>query len=175
MKSFVLPYYVLTLISSQGAKNLPQNPTKQFEHYYQTLDSLLIQKDVKGTLALIRDSHTADYTHESKPDVRGQRTKRNLKETIESVEKAVRWMAAFKESVSKVEKVSLSPHKAVVTVISSLSGITPKTPNGKNQIMVLYSKSEDTWVQVGSKWKIKVIRTLEDRMTIDGKPVPFHS
>ena len=74
-------------------------------------------------------------------------------------------------SRTSVDKLDLGKTSAVVTVSSSMMAIGPKGRDGHSQTIVLTSRSQDTWIKVGSSWKLKSIKTLSDKMTIDGRIV----
>ena len=158
---------VLIIAGSTLAQKKPEyEPIKTYKDKYM---ALILKKDIPGLIKLVKDFHTSDYVHYSKPGKDGTIKKSNMDDAIRGIRKVFATMD-ITHSGAKMDRMEVLP--TTVTVLSStgMSGTLKKetSPDKKPHEMILESQTQDVWVKVGKVWKMKTSKTLHDRITVDG-------
>jgi len=131
---------------------------------YAKLDAVTLKKDVAGFSKLLGDVATKDCTI---IDSKGKST--SASKTMASMAKELAQFDKVNKSSSHIDK-TVDKGSTVVLTVSSVLDVTAKSPDGKAHQFVQTSTSDDTWVKVGSSWKLKLSKTTKEKTTLDGKP-----
>jgi Tfp pilus assembly protein PilE len=112
----------------------------------------------------IMQNMTADFKYKS-PNGRSETRTQWLQMMKQEFQRGMKF-SAFKFTVGKI-----TVNGKTASVQSSLTAKgSGMGPDKKNHVFGSTSKAVETWVKEGSKWKIKMIDTKSEKMTMDGKP-----
>lgn len=101
-------------------------------------------------------------------DKSGKKT--NLKDSVQGIAMMFQMMKSITSVSETILSCQASGNTIHLTQESKLAGTIPGQ-GGKTSQMTDVSKSAETWVLVGTQWKIKQEKTLSDVMRVDGKQV----
>ena len=153
-----------------GASAAQSNGTKTIKAYYAKVDKLTLKKDVEGLHKLMVANTAQDYLFLFPPDRSGKSKTRTRQETINDLEKVMPMIATFSKASTQVKKLVTAKDSIVAYVIIDIQ--MTSLPKGDGKIHKLGSRilAEDTWVRVGSDWKLRTSKSAGDSKTLDGKP-----
>jgi len=83
----------------------------------------------------------------------------------------MKMIVKFEECTGTIQKIVDKGNTAEVTVANH-SKLSISGPDKKPHIMVDDETTLDTWVKEAGKWKLKQIKTVSEKSTIDGKAFP---
>lgn len=146
--------------------------TSAIRAYYAKGDALMMRMDFAGLQKLTQNSSTSDYVMMSVPDKSGKVMKHTLAEESQNIPKFAAMFQTANKCVAKVVSVTVNHNTAVALVNSDRELTTKKLGDGKTHLMMVATESQTTWVKTGGRWKIKITKTLKQKMTVDGHAVP---
>ena len=158
--------------SSAFAIQSPAQVKVTLQSIYAKMDNLASKKDIKGLRLLLSQVSTSDCSFISKPDGSGKTQAKTREDAMQSMEGVMPFIAVVNESSSKIDHVVVKKGVAVATVNSVVAMTTKSDKTNPAHKIVQKSKSEDTWVKVGSTWKLKISKTITETATQDGKSIP---
>jgi hypothetical protein len=132
------------------------------EDIYKIVTKALAEKDVKT----ITSYETDDFKATS---VSGRVQNRS---EADSALESLLTILKISKAEEQVIAMKMENGTITVTVSEKLSGTFAGT-DGKDHLMVIDSKSRNTWVKVDQKWRIKRSDEIEDASTLDGKKLPL--
>ncbi len=146
--------------------------SQKLRAYYNRYSELAAKKDVQGLAKFMTENSTADYRDIHLPDAAGHVQKTDLAEAVRDMKRGMAMLGTITKFAVHIEHLKPQQTSAVAIIHLTLACTLGKTPDGKVHKMALDERSEETWVKVGSRWKIKSSRTIKDSGTVDGIPVP---
>ncbi len=93
----------------------------------------------------------------------------NRKQTLGEVKQMFGMMKSIDSASSHVVSCKSVGNKIIAVTESSMRG-KMAAGKGKTAVMVDTSTQEETWVKGPHGWKIKVLKSLSEKATLDGKP-----
>ena len=140
-----------------------QEEAKELQEHYSQLDKAIKDKKIDAMASVM----TEDFKFQSKDG-----KSFTNKQTLQLTEQMFSALQTVHESVSKVEKVEEGDTATtlVATVKQTLKG-TITGPDGKPHELVSITVSKDQWVDTEDGWKMKASTTIEETLTLDGKPM----
>jgi len=173
MKSLrTLSTFALGVVAFSAA--LAQSSAEKFiRAYYAKDDALMLKMDFAGWRKLIIETSTSDYVSYGMPDKTGKVTKKTLADQVNGLDRLAPIIESVPTSTNHIDRLTSRPRTILVTVTFSGEMKTKKLPqNGKSHTIGGTMRSVDTWVKVGGSWKMKMSKTISDKMLMDGRPIP---
>jgi ketosteroid isomerase-like protein len=134
-----------------------------FEKMYNQAEAQFAKKDV----AAITKSMTPDFTETSM----GQTM--NKTQAVKGLKQFLSMFTTVKCEL-KIKSVKVNGNTAVVTNSAHLWGMGMPDPKTKKPHKMDATRGEEcTWVKVKGQWMLKHIKGSNERMLMDGKPMPM--
>ncbi len=148
-----------SLMAMAATSALAQQAPKDIQAFYTKIEKAFNAEDVKTIMAC----GTKDFKFKQKngPATDAKATGEMLKAQFDAPGKM--------KTTMKIESCKVTGNTATVVGTMNMAGKMPG-PDGKPHEMTGWSKTKDSLVKEGGQWKIKLIDTLEEKMTMDGKP-----
>jgi len=173
MKSLrILSIFALGAVVCSAA--LAQSSGEKFiRAFYAKDDALMLKMDFAGWRKQKMEMSTSDYVAYGKPGKTGQTTKKTRADEFKGMDQVIPMIDSVPKSLTHVDHLTIGSTTILATVTSSGEMKTKKLPqDGKSHIFGGTTTTIDTWVKVGGSWKMKMTKTLSDKMLLDGKPMP---
>jgi ketosteroid isomerase-like protein len=138
-----------------------QEDNKELKELYAQLDKAVKEKKLDPMVSVLAD----DYKYQT---LDGKTL--NNKQAMQLFEQMFATLETVQEAVTKIEKVEETEDGLTVTVKQTLKG-TIMGQDGKPHELASVSVSTDKWVETEKGWKLAATTTIEDKSTIDGKPI----
>jgi hypothetical protein len=153
---------------------LAQSSGEKFIRAYYAKDAaLMVKVDFAGLRKHKMDNSTADYVTYGRPDKTGKTAKKTRADEFKGMDQMVPMIESVPKSINHIDHLTLGPTTILVTVTSSGEMRTKKLPqDGKSHTFGGTTTTIDTWVKVGGSWKMKMTKTLSEKVQIDGKSMP---
>ena len=129
---------------------------------YASFDKAFSSKNVAGLKALVAPGAT--FKSQGQPAVKADDAFKQMGAQLSMMKKA--------NAKTTVQMVTLkgATATAMVSQVMTMTMANPQTK--KDSIVVLRTKSLDTWVKIGNAWKLKATNSTLIEMLMDGKKVP---
>lgn len=173
MKSLrILSTFALGVVAFSAA--LAQSSAEKFiRAYYAKDDALMLKMDFAGWRKVIIETSTSDYVTYGMPDKTGKVTKKTLADQVNGLDRLGPIIESVPKSTNHIDHITIGPRTILVTVTATGEMKTKKLPqDGKSHTIAGASTTVDTWVKVGGSWKMKMTKTISDKMLMDGEPIP---
>lgn len=161
-KSLLIAVSLLGVVTLSSAVDLKQS----IQSIYDKISTLTMKKDLNALRKEMISTSTKDFVYVAKnaqpKDIAALTVE--MKEQFKVVKK-------FNRNVNRIEKLTVTG-KTAKALVTGLYKIEIITPDKKLHVVSGISRTMDTWVKVGSEWKIREIRVLGETVTMDGKPLP---
>jgi len=172
MKNYRSLSLVALLAIAGSVLAVQSDVTKSIQAIYSKLDALSIKKDIPGLTKLLKQNSTPDCAFIGKTDKSGKTEKKNRDETMAQMAGFMPFIDVVNVSTSHIDSVKMGKGSLVASVTSVVAMTLKKGQDGKVHKIVQNSKSQDTWVNVGGSWKLKVSKIVTESATQDGKAIP---
>jgi hypothetical protein len=154
------------LVALLALSSYAGDPKTDFQALYSKAAAALTKKD----LSIFQTMAAKDLTYKGRDGVVLKRAE---------LEKRLKTQFMMIKTVNKitqtVKTVKVTGGSAVVDTQTLLDATVPGAKPGKSSSLKVTSQSHDTWVKVGSLWKLKSIVVTSEAMTLDGKPMVMPS
>jgi hypothetical protein len=158
----VLTLIMLASLCSARAGDTPASARKAIQAGYDRMAAAAGRRDVDGWLALKTPDFVSVSLDGTENGLEGRRTMMRLVfATVERV-KARTVIVGFK---------LLSPSRARA-VVHDHTEMTFARPDKKVSTMIIDTDAESTWIKTPAGWRESRSRSLEERGTLDGRPMP---
>jgi hypothetical protein len=161
VKRFALPLVLFALAAGASAQ---ADLKKHFDGIYDELNEYVKAKRLdKAEKLFAKHGHPQFvYIH---ADGRRQTSKQMLAEMKASLAPQVK----VTKSTSALGKLVVKGSTAKVDTTGEWVMVMPG-PDGKSHTLGGVTKTTDTWLKTPSGWKLKEVKTVSEKMTLDGKP-----
>ena len=140
---------------------------KKITATYAKMDACSVKKDVQGLRALLTGIATKDCAF---VDHTGH--KQSVDQVLNQMAMQMGAIDKFSKSTSHVDK-TVEKGATITAIVSSAYALVTKAgPDVKTHKVEGTSISEDTWVKVGTEFKLKSSKTTKETTKMDGKAFP---
>jgi len=133
---------------------------------YGELNGLILKKDVAGMKKLFGSIAHKDFVYVHKDG-----RKQSGPEMLNEMTSQLGMVTKVNRSTTKINKVEVKGSTAVATVTSAYA-MTMVGPDKKSHRIAGQTLTHDTWTKTASGWKLKMVKTVKETATFDGKPMP---
>ncbi len=156
----ILPaLFIATAAAAQG------DLKTQLSKVYAELNGYMKTKNVAGAERLF-----AKHAHPQFVYLHPSGRKQNGKQMLDEMKQSLTAPGATMiKSISRLEKLKVGSSAAVATTFGDWA-MKMTGPDGKPHTFGGTSTTEDTWVRTSGGWKLKQVKVLTEKMTMDGKP-----
>ncbi|MGV3618984.1 MAG: nuclear transport factor 2 family protein [Fimbriimonas sp.] len=162
MKPLALLSIPLVLLTS-GAQ-AQADPKKQLQAIYTELDGYLVKKQVDKAERLMTQYGHPDFVY-----IRADGRRQTYKECMAEMKASMGPATKMLKSRTRIVKAATKGSTVLVDTNGEWAMNMPG-PDGKAHTFAGVTKTKDTWVKTPGGWKMKEVKTLSEKMTMDGKP-----
>ncbi len=153
---------LMLIVVSASATAQPSSAKSQIQSLYDKAGSLLIRQDVKGFVKFLQETRTPGYIYISKQG------RHPLNELLKSMAMVLSTYRVSKSSV-QINKITNSKDGVIVAVTTILGLETKPTKAHTKHTVEQEVHGEDSWVRLGTKWKLKLSRIVTENVIEDGR------
>gem|GEM_PF-2041087 len=140
---------------------------KKIAAVYSKMDGYSVKKDMTGLKSLLNSIATKDCAF---TDPKGKA--QTVGQVLGQMAMQMGAIDKFITSTSHIDKTTEKGTTIVATVSSNYALLTKAGADGKAHKIEGSSVSIDTWVKVGSDWKLQGSKTTKETTKMDGKVFP---
>lgn len=156
--------YSVALVSCFAIANASDELRNTIKRDSSKIAKYMMKKDFKGMEKHLKSTTTPDFKY-----IEAGNTI-NLKQMIAQMKMGMGQFTKVTKVDSKVLTVQQQGNKANVTMMHAVEG-KMKGPDKKTHTMRMSGNTIESYVKVGSKWKLAVMDWKESQMMMDGKPM----
>jgi hypothetical protein len=153
---------LLLFAISASAVAQPSSAKTQIQALYDKAGGLLIHQDVNGFVKLLQETRTPGYTYITKQG------RHHLNDLLKSMSMVLSTFRVTKSSV-RIDKISNSKDGVIVNITTIIGLETKATKSRTRHTVEQEVHGEDSWVRLGTQWKLKLSRIVTENVIEDGK------